>query len=435
MPPGRLIIRADHHFFRSPAGIALIAVTVGVLLSVLVVSLQPLPSRNIAIATGPPGSAYAQVAERYREILARDGVKLRLVPSHGAVDNVRLLRDRQSGVAVGFVQSGSVEAGATQDLESLGTIFYEPLWFFCRCSGALPLVSELSNWPVSIGPVGSASRPLALKLLALNGMDTQKLKVFDYPQEDAEKALMEDRIKAALILTGWESPVVRRLARAPDIALLSFKRADAYVAIDPTLSKLILPQGVADLSTNRPPQDTTLIGSKASLAVRKDLHPALQYLLLQAAIQVHSRPSIFQRAGEFPAAEEIDLPLSEEARHLYRAGPSFLHRVLPFWLAELVQRLLILILPIAGIIYPLWSLVPRIYAWQMRRRVFRMYADLKLVEQDLRIATPATRAGLMSRLDDLDARARDLKVPTAFTDLTYSLRMHIRALRDRAAAA
>jgi hypothetical protein len=103
-------------------------------------------------------------------------------------------------------------------------------------------------------------------------------------------------------------------------------------------------------------------------------------------------------------------------------------------LAELVQRLLILILPIAGIIYPLWTLVPRIYAWQMRRRVYRMYADLKLVERDLRIATPGMRADLMGRLDELDARARDLKVPTAFTEGTFTLRAHIRAMRERAAS-
>jgi hypothetical protein len=336
-------------------------------------------------------------------------------------------------VSVGFVQSGSLDASAAQDIESLGTVFYEPLWFFCRCNGTLPLVNDIKDWPVSIGPNGSASRPLALKLLALNGIRSDELKVFDFPAADAEKALMEDRIKAALILTSWESPVVRRLARSQDISLLSFKRADAYVAIEPTLSKLVLPQGVADLAANRPAQDTNLI-SKASLAVRNDLHPALQYLLLQAAMQVHSRPNIFQRAGEFPAAEEIDLPLSEEARQMYRTGPSFLHRVLPFWLAELVRRLLILIIPIAGIIYPLWSLGPRIYAWQMRRRVYRMYADLKTVERDLRIATPETRAELMGRLDTLDARARDLNVPTAFTEGTFNLRAHIRAVRERAAA-
>jgi TRAP-type uncharacterized transport system substrate-binding protein len=425
--------KVDHQFFGSPAGIALIAVTAGVLLTVLIVSLRPLPSRQLAIATGPPGSAYEQAAQRYREIFARDGVQLRLVPTNGAVENFRLLRDPHSGVDVGFVQSGSIEEPATKDIESLGTVFYEPVWFFCACSsGALPSIDQLPGWRISIGPEGSAGRPLALKLLRLNGMDPQRLKLFGYSVDEAAKALMEKKIDAALILTGWESPIVRELARAPDITLLSFKRADAYVAIDPTWSKLILPRGVADLAADRPPQDINLIASKASLAVRTSLHPALQYLLLQAAMQVHSRPSVFNRAGEFPAAEEIDLPISDEARQIYRTGPSFLHRTLPFWLAELVRRLLILVLPIAGIIYPLWTLVPRIYAWQMKRRVNRMYGELKSVERELRSAPREARAGIITRLDDLEARARDLRMPTAFTENTFNLRAHVRALRARA---
>jgi TRAP-type uncharacterized transport system substrate-binding protein len=424
--------RVDRQFFQSPAGIIVLVVTVGVLLFALIATLQPLPSRHLAMATGPPGSAYAQAAERYRDILAHDGVKLRLVPTNGAVDNVRLLRDRQSGIATAFVQSGTVEQGASRDLESLGTVFYEAVWFFCRCpGGTLTPIKDLAQWSVSIGPEGSADRPLALKLLALNNINSQQLKLFGYPAEDSEKALMENRLDAALILTGWDSAVVQRLTRAPEITLLSFKRADAYVAIDPTWSKLIVPRGVADLGADRPPQDTMLIASKASLAVRKDLHPALQYLLLQAAFQVHSRPGMFQRAGEFPAAEEIDLPLSDEARHMYRAGPTFLQRSLPFWLAELVQRLLILVLPIAGIIYPLWTLVPRIYAWQMKRRVNRMYGELKQVERQLRIAPSEARPALIGQLDELDARARELKVSMAFSENAFNLRAHIRALRER----
>jgi TRAP transporter TAXI family solute receptor len=425
--------RVDRHFFRSPAGIALLVVTVGVLLIILVTSLRPLPSRHLAMATGPPGSVYAKAGERYREILARDGVQVRLVPTNGAVDNVRLMRDRRSGIEAGFVQSGSVEEGASRDLESLGTVFYEEVWFFCRCpAGALPPLNELGGWRISIGPEGGAGRPLALRLLTLNGIDPHNLKLSGYPVAEAAKALVEKRIDAAVILTGWESPIVQELARAPDITLLSFKRADAYVAIEPTWSKLVLPRGVADLGSDRPPQDINLVASKASLAVRNDLHPALQYLLLQAAMQVHTRPGVFNRAAEFPAAEEIDLPLSEEARHIYRAGPSFLQRSLPFWLAVLVQRLLIVILPLAGIIYPLWSLVPRIYAWQMKRRVNRMYVELKLVERELRTAAPGTRTGLVGRLDELDARTRDLKVSTTFTENTFNLRVHIRALRARA---
>ena len=115
---------------------------------------------------------------------------------------------------------------------------------------------------------------------------------------------------------------------------MSFKRADAYVALDPKFSKLILPQGVADLAANRPPADVALIASKASLVVRQDLHAALQYLLLRAAIEVHAQHGIFQRADEFPAPEAIDLPVSADARHVYKSGPSILQRTLPFWLAS-----------------------------------------------------------------------------------------------------
>jgi TRAP-type uncharacterized transport system substrate-binding protein len=426
-------VRVDRHFFQTPAGIALVAVTVAVLLIILIALLRPLPGRELAMASGPPGSAYTKSAERYREILARDGVQLRLVPTKGAVDNIRLMRDPSSGVKAGFVQSGSIEESASKDIQSLGTVFYEPVWFFCRCpGGALPSINELADWPISIGPEGGAGRPLALELLAMIGLDPKKLKLFGYPVDEAAKALAEKRIDAAVIVTGWESPVVRELARAPDITLVSFKRADAFVAIEPTWNKLILPRGVADLARDLPPQDVNLIASKASLAVRNDLHPALQYLLLQAAMQVHSRPGVFNRAGEFPAPEEIDLPISDEARQIYRTGPSFLHRTLPFWLAELVRRLLIVILPIAGIIYPLWSLVPRIYAWQMKRRVNRMYGELKQVERDMRITAPDARTGIIGRLDDLETRARDLKMPTAFTENTFNLRAHIRALRARA---
>ena len=426
-------VRVDRRFFHTRTGIGLIVVTVAVLLWALVAFLQPLPSRHLSMATGPPGSSYAEAGERYREILARDGVKLRLVPTNGAVENARRLSDPGSGVSVGFVQSGTVSGSAGRDLESLGTVFYEVVWVFCRCPGPPRPLSERVGWRVSIGPEGSADRPLALKLLALNGVDVRQFQLFAYSPAQAGQALMEEQLDAALILTGWSAPIVQTLARDANISLVSFPRADAYVALNPNLSKLTLPRGVADLARDRPPQDTLLIGSKASLAVRKDLHPALQYLLLQAALQVHSNPGMFHHAGEFPAAEAIDLPLSEEARQIYRAGPSFLQRSLPFWLAELVQRLLILVVPIVGIVYPLWSIVPRLYTWSMRRRVSRFYGDLRSVELELRVAAPGQRRGLIQRLDQLERRVLDLRVPAVFDESTFNLRAHVRALRLLAA--
>jgi hypothetical protein len=245
--------------------------------------------------------------------------------------------------------------------------------------------------------------------------------------------LIDGDIEVAMTLHGWEAPAVQRLLHTPGIELVGFKRASAYVAIEPQFSKLTLPEGVADLSANRPPADVPLIASKASLAVRDDLHPALQYLLLHAAIEVHSRPSIFERAGEFPAPESVDLPLSSEARHMYKSGPSILQRTLPFWLAELLQRLLVILLPVAGILYPLWSLLPRFYRWQMQRRIFRHYGELRFLEIELwKSKDPSERTQIVGRIDDLDRRVVELKMPRSFSEMTFNLRRHIRALQERA---
>ena len=386
------------------------------------------------MATGPAGSTYALVGERYRQILARDGVHLRLVPTNGAIDNLRLLEDPRSGIGVGFVQAGTVAEKDARDLVSLGTMFYQEAWLFCRCPDPVPPPRQWSGWRISIGPVGSATRPLALKLLALNGVDAQQLHLFGYLPEQAAQALLAEQLDAALIVAGWDSSAIQTLARAPAIQLLGFPRADAYVALFPVLNKLVLPAGVADLAANRPPRDTPLIASKASLAVRSDVHPALQFLLLRTATEIHSRPGVFQRAGEFPAPEEIDLPLSKDARNFYRSGPTFLQRALPFWLAEFVQRMLILIVPIAGIVYPLWSLTPKIYYWERRRRLYPMYRQLKLIERDLGAGVAGGREQMFGRLDDLDRRARELAMPGPLNESVYTLRANIRTLRERVQA-
>jgi TRAP-type uncharacterized transport system substrate-binding protein len=412
--------------------LVLLVVAAAALLWAMIAVLRPFPDRHLSMATGPPGSTYAQFGERYREILARDGVELRLVPTNGAVDNVKLLSDLNNDIDVGFVQAGSVDPALAKDLVSLGTLFYEPVWFFCRCNFSGP--PGFAGLRTSIGPDGSADRPLALKLLALNGIDAHPQQLYSYSPQRAAEALLAGQIDAVFLASGWDSPAVQALARAPDVNVIGFPRADAYVTLDPRLSKLILPRGVADLAHDKPPQDTPLIASKASLAVHKHLHPALQYLLVQAAIEVHSRAGIFERAGAFPAAEEIDLPVSAEARHIYKEGPSILQRYLPFWLAELVTRLLVVLLPLVGIIYPLWSLAPKIYHWQLQRRINQIYGELRRLEFELRLGTPGLRDSLLARLDALDQRALNLRLPKTFGGVTYQLKAHIQLLRERASA-
>jgi hypothetical protein len=234
------------------------------------------------------------------------------------------------------------------------------------------------------------------------------------------------------MLTSWESPAVRKLVAATDVDLVSFPRTDAYVALYPFLNKLVLPTGAGDLAKNRPPKDVVLIAPKASLVVRRDLHPAIQYLLLDAASEIHGGPGIFQKAGEFPAAEATDLPLSDSARQFYKSGRPFLQRYLPFWLGVLVGQLLVLAIPVVGVLYPMLRVAPAIYGWGMRRRIYRLYGQLKFLEMELDRRRPEQDVtDLAGKLDRLEERANHFRVPTAFAHMLYTLRIHMSLVRTR----
>ena len=404
-------------------GIGSLSIAVGVAAKLW----RPLPTRSVTMAMGLPGGAYRGFTEQYREILARNGVKLELRESAGALDNLALLQDPESRVGAAFVPAGSAPAAAAEGLVSLGTVFYEPIWFFCRCE--VPPAS-LRGLRMSVGPVGSSSREIALALFRVNGIDPAEVDLVDLDPMQSAQALVAGDLDIAFVVLAWEAPVIGQLLRSPGVRAMSFPRADAYVALYPYLTRLRLPMGVADLAANRPPEDVTLIAAKASLAVRKDLHPALQYLLIQAAVEVHGRPGIFQAAGQFPAAEEIELPLSPEARSYYQRGPPLLQRYLPFWVAEIVHSLLLALIPLVGILYPLWSGLPRLYEWQMRRRVYRLYGELKWIERELHETPDAERRrALMRQLDNLEERVFRMRMPNAYTGLGYTFRVHIQTLR------
>jgi hypothetical protein len=273
---------------------------------------------------------------------------------------------------------------------------------------------------------------LALQLTQLARTEGQYSALSLAPRAAADK-LLAGQIDVAFMMTSWESPAVQQLLADERIALSSFPHADALVAIYPFLSKVVVPRGVTDIAKDRPPTDVALIATKASLVVRRDLHPAIQYLLLNAAAKIHSGPSIFNHPNQFPAAETIDIPLSEEALRFYRSGPPFLNDYFPFWIAALMGKLAILLVPILGVLYPMTRFLPRIYDWVMRSKVLRMYRELWVLEDD-----DMTRGGrhrsrtreLTARLDHLEKQANHLRMPVAYASMLYSLRDHIGLVRD-----
>lgn len=400
----------------------------------IVVWLGPLPPRVVVMSTGAPGSDYALLAERYRTLLKRSGVELRLLPSAGGVENLRRLNDRRSGVAVAFAEGGLTSESQSPDLTSLGTMFFEPFWFFSRVP-LDPRLDALRDKKLSIGQEGSGTHAMALRLLALNGLDQQMPGLVSLPPAEAKDALLRGQLDAASLVSSWDSRIVRELLASSEVSLIGFPRADAYVALYPYLSKLRLPAGVGNLATNRPPNDVVVIAPRASLIVRRDLHPAIQYLLLDAATQIHSAPSIFDQFGRFPAAQRDDLPLSRDALQFYKSGMPFLQRYLPFWLAVLTSRLLLILIPLVGVLYPLLRLAPAIYFWLVRRRVFRLYRELRIIESEVERAGGIATDDLLARLQGLDDRAHQMRVPLGVASILYTLRTHIALIYARIARA
>jgi len=422
-------------FLRSNWHVVTIVVTAAAIACAAVFLLSTMPPRSITMATGPEGGGDYEIGKQYQALLARTGVVLNLVATAGSVENLGLLRDPQSGVSIALVQGGSV-GKAVGELESLGTLFYEPLWIFHRGGLEGGTMAALRGQKVSIGPVGSGSYALLLQLLKRNDVDQDVGKLLALPPQDAADKLLAGEIDAAAMLASWNAPVVQQLIADERIELFNMARADAYVALYPFLSKTTVPRGVGDLAKDLPPADVTVFATKASLVVRKDVHPAIQYLLLSTAMQLHSGVGMFHRAGRFPAAEGIELPLSREAVQFYKSGQPFLQHNLPFWMASLVGRLLVLLIPIVVVLYPLMRFLPASYGWFMRRKIARLYGELRFLEDEITVgAGPTAAAQLMVRLDQLEKQANQLRMPIAYESMMYLLRNHIAVVRHRLAAA
>ncbi|MFN4342669.1 MAG: TAXI family TRAP transporter solute-binding subunit [Azonexus sp.] len=410
-----------------------IVLIVGIGFAVAYQFVQPAPPKRIVITTGGESGAYYQFAQRYAAILARDGITLEVKSSAGSLENLARLKADEA--QVGFVQGGVMPPREDPDAEddsgllSLGSLFYEPVWVFYRGERELTRLTDLRGKRIAIGQEGSGVRQLAQQLLAANEIEAGEHLV-PLSGLTAAEALQQGRIDAAFIIASESAPVVQVLLRSPGVRLMSFAQSAAYQRRFPFLTRLTFPQGVADLVRDLPPADIKVLAPTANLIVRDDLHPALQSLLLQAASEVHGKSGFFQDQGEFPAYKDQLLPLSPEAARYFKSGPPFLQRYLPFWLAVLVDRLIVLLVPVFALLIPLLKVAPAIYNWRVRSKVFRCYGELKFLEDDLKNHfDPARLAEYRRRLDDLEEEAVQLHVPLGFTDLVYTLREHVNLVR------
>jgi TRAP-type uncharacterized transport system substrate-binding protein len=412
--------------------------------------LDPTPPKKVVLATGPEQGAYAEFGKRYAEELKRYGIEVQLRSTAGAAENLKLLRDERSGVDIAFMQGGASEAiykideeGVGPPLVSLGSLFYEPVWLFYRDDAARRLLNakpngeatlrsltQLRGLRVNLGAEGSGAANLLAKLLHANRIEPAELKLSHLAPTPAVVALLAGDIDALAFVSAPESPLVRMLLATPGIRLLDFTQAQAYARRFPFLSAVDLPRGVVDLAQDIPPATVNLVAATSTLAARESLHPALAQLFVQAARRIHGDTSWFGPAGQFPNANDTEYPLAKEAERFYRNGPPLLQRYLPFWLANLIDRMWVVLVSIIAVLIPLSRIVPPLYEFRIRSRVFRWYRRLRDIENSA-TEPGAQHAALLRELEALDARVEGISVPLSHADELYALRSHIDLVRAR----
>ena len=389
------------------------------------------PPTRIRLASGPEGSSYRNQAEKYREILGRHGVKVEVIPTRGALDNLDKLARRAADV--GFVQGGLSEGRDLSHLASLGSLYPQPLMIYCRADKPVDALTDLRGERLAIPPEGTGARVLALKLLQANGMDGPPTVLLGLDAGEAQKQLVAGQVDAVFLMGDAATPqIMHSLRETPGIQLASFRQADAYLRKFRFLSKLTLPEGAMDLGRDYPPRALELVGPTVELVARDDLHPALSDLLIGAAREIHGGPGLFRNAGEYPAPLARDFPISTEAERYYKSGQQLLYKRLPFWLASLIDRLIVVVVPLLVVIVPATRLAPAVYRWRVRSHIYRWYGVLMDLEREMRgNPTPETRAHVRARLEEITHAVTELKTPPSFGDQLYVLRDHVAAVRRR----
>jgi TRAP-type uncharacterized transport system substrate-binding protein len=394
----------------------------------------PSPPGSVTIATGRGGTTFQYFGERYRKKFARAGVNLIVRETAGALDNLALLKDPNSGVQIGFLTGGLSNGDDAPNLSSMGLISDVPFWIFYPSSESLAGLAQLRGKRIAVGPEGSAARYTAERLLSKANIDEKTATFLPLAGDAAVEALMDGRADVALLVGGSNAPSVAKLLTNPRLRLMSFSTAEALTRVFPDMVKLVLPKGVIEVDPPNPPEDITLVGTTAKVLIRNNLHPAIVQLLAQTMKEEHQEPGLFQRNGQFPAAEDPEFPVSAIASDYYKNGPSFFARYLPFWMTVYAQRAIAFIVAALAIVFPVFGFAPRLYDWLIQHRLRKLYRRLRMIEITLQRELTIAQIQLLEKeVAEIDRAAR--AVPLRHSDLYFMMRYHLDQVRSRLAKA
>lgn len=391
--------------------------------------VSPPPPKKIVISTGSETGAYFKIAQQYHDALAEEGIELEIISSSGSGENINRLLDKTADVA--FIQGGTGNNEAS--LLSLGSLYYEPLWIFLKQDSNAVNIADLSGLRIAIGKEGSGTRILAKQLLTLNQIASQPTELLPLPSSDAAEALLQSNIDVAMMVASVDSTIVQQLLRNDKVKLLNLHRADAYTRLIPYLSKITLAEGVVDLNKNFPPQAMPLLAPTANLVVSEDFSSALTVLLLRAAEQAHGKSSVFAAPKTFPSSQSLAYPISDVAKRFYKVGSPFLMRYLPFWPAVFIDRMIVMLIPLIMLLLPLGKIMPPLYRWRIRSKIYRWYKELQEVDDGChkQHLSPELHKKLNGELTQIENEVNKVKTPLSYADQVYNLLLHIDLVRKK----
>jgi TRAP transporter TAXI family solute receptor len=386
------------------------------------------PPKVVRIATGGKNGAYFSFAERYARLLAADGIALEVVSTAGSVENFALLK--KGDVSLALVQGGSATQEDKESLQSLGSLFVEPIWIFTRARQPVKEFSALKGKRLAVGSEGSGTYLLATQLLSAAGIDESNTTLIRADSARSVAELSRGSVDAAFFVASASAPLIREIQARREFQLVDFDRAAAYVRWFPFLTAVTLAEGVLDLRGNLPPRDITLVAVSANLAARRDLNTGLIPALLNTVAQVHQPGGLLERRRQFPSVDFVDLPLNQDAARYIVNGPSFLYRWLPYSWAVLLDRLKIMIVPFLALMIPLFRIAPPLYNWRIRSKIYRWYGAVREIDAIVQKNESVDPDALLPRLIELEREVASISVPLSYTGELYNLRLHIDLLQQ-----
>jgi TRAP transporter TAXI family solute receptor len=407
------------------------------LIATYVLFVEPPPPRKIVIASGGRTGAYFRYAQKYADELRKDGLSVEVRETAGSVENLRLLGQQNSNVAVAIVQGGVANAEQVEQFVALGSLYREPLWVFYRGDERIELLSQLAGKRIGTGPAGSGTHAVAMQLLKVNGvvgsessLSSPRTVLVEEDVASMAGALQKGELDAAFFVAAFEADYIQKLLHNSHVGLLNFAQQQAYHRRFRFLAPVTLPAGIVNLGRNFPGRDVSLLAPTAMLVVRKDFHPALVPLLLTAATRIHGKGDEVSAPGEFPSASYCDFVVSEDAQHFYKSGQPVLQRLLPFWVASLVDRTKVMLIPLVMLLMPLLRTAPPLMRWRTRRKIYLWYSDLRDIDQRMVSGLSGPElAQELARLDHIERQVAYVDVPLSYMEEFYHLRMHLALLR------